>query len=86
MAVAIVLAASISAHAQTWDGSDSTDMSDGNNWVGGVAPGPGANIVITGPAVLMPTIDGDTVTANILYVGHDATDGGAELDLINGAA
>jgi len=61
-------------------------MADGNNWVGGVAPLPGATIVITGPAVQMPTIDGDTVTANILYVGHDATDGGAELDLINGAS
>ena len=86
MAVAVVLAASISAHAQTWDGSDSTDMSDGNNWIGGVAPAPGANIVITGPAVLMPTIDGDTVTANVLYVGHDAIDGVAELDLINGTS
>ncbi|KRA45533.1 hypothetical protein ASD80_04150 [Devosia sp. Root635] len=81
-----MLAGTIPAWAQTWDGSDSTDMSDGNNWVGGVAPAPGANIVITGPAVQMPTIDGDTVTANILYVGHDAIDGGATLDLINGAS
>src|SRR6218665_3154470 len=83
---AAVFAVSISAHAQTWDGSHSTDMSDGNNWIGGVAPVPGANIVITGPAVQMPTIDGTTVTANILYVGHDAIDGGATLDLINGAS
>ncbi len=36
--VLVLLSVAAFAGAQTWDGSDSSDLSDGNNWVGGVAP------------------------------------------------
>ena len=81
----IVLATAVPAQGQTWDGSDSSDPLNGANWVGGVAPTPGANIIITGPATHMPTINGAFITLGSVFVGHDANLGGARVDITNGS-
>lgn len=84
-ALALSLAAATPTMAQTWTGATNGSWHNTANWSGGVLPTSGTTVVVSGPLVNTPTIDGGVATANILYVGYPTASGGTSLALQNGA-
>lgn len=68
-----------------WDGSASSDWTDGNNWNPSAAPTAGSSPVISGPAASMPVLSGGATTLSTLYLGYDKALGGAGLTITGGA-
>lgn len=83
--LALTLALSVPALAQTWTGATNGVWSDIGNWSTGVLPTSSSAVVVSGPVVNIPTIDGGSAAANILLLGYDHGSGGANLNLSNGA-
>jgi len=67
----------------TWDGSESSDWTVGDNWVGGVAPISTDDVIIDGSYTHAPTLDltSGTTTINSLALGATAA---STLTLSNG--
>ena len=64
----------VKAAGITWDGSESSDWTVGDNWVGGVAPASGDDVIIDGVYTFAPTLDltSGTTTINSLSLGATA--------------
>ncbi|MCP4316034.1 MAG: autotransporter domain-containing protein [Hyphomicrobiales bacterium] len=77
--VSLLIAGSMStAHAQTWDGSASTDWFDGDNWVGNTVPdGTPVDVVVDSTSPNAPTVDDQSTNgaaeAYKLKVGNSGT-------------
>lgn len=84
-ALALSLAVAAPTVAQTWTGATNGIWHNTANWSGGVLPTSGTTVVVSGPLVNTPTIDGGVATASILYVGYPTASGGTSLALQNGA-
>jgi T5SS/PEP-CTERM-associated repeat protein len=69
-----------------WDGSTSSDWTDGSNWDTGLVPTGGSAPVVSGPAPRMPVLTGGTTSLTTLYVGYDNASGGAGLTITGGAS
>jgi len=89
----IVLGTAVPAQGQNWDGSESADWRDGNNWVGGSAPTGAGTVQLSDtipnpgiPVATMPTIDGGGVTINTALIGYSQAQGGITLTISNGAS
>jgi fibronectin-binding autotransporter adhesin len=78
-ALALALASmSTAASAQNWTGTTSTDWTVGANWDGGVAPGPGGNVIIgtTSPNPTVLGVSGAVIGAvTSLRVGNNSIAG-----------
>lgn len=93
-ALALSLATVVPTMAQNrvWDGSESSDWRDGNNWVGDVAPGvPGYALGSDGtanpiaPYPHMPAISGGSLAFDSALFGYSNAQGGLTVTIANGA-
>ena len=63
----------VGSESITWDGGGSdNNWSDGTNWVGGAAPGPGFSLIFDGPNRLAPLMDN---SYNVFVMTFDNTAG-----------
>jgi len=69
----------------TWDGSESSDWTVGDNWVGGVAPASGDDVIIDGVYTSAPTLDLTSGTTTIASLSLGAT-AASTLTLSNGSS
>ncbi|MBT1157588.1 autotransporter domain-containing protein [Aminobacter anthyllidis] len=83
MASTVLCSLAAAAHAQTWEGDQSSDWFNGDNWSGGSTPAGTAVIVNQPGAPNAPSIGTPGASTSTIFIGGVA---GASLNIVNGGS